>query len=242
MTLSYFDVQCTSVSRSPIFDISTCMILKQVTSRCQKWMKESCIDVFDPVGCPAALVFCEKHLVEPVLRSGLNPYDLRKECEGGIDDALCYPVAKHIVRYLERPDVRSELGVDPSLPQDFAMCSTTVGNRFDSRMDGAHPTHLYVAALLERNVKTLIFAGVADFMCNWVGNERWTLALEWTGREAFSSAKLREWFVGGKVAGVTRSAGGLTFATIHNAGHMVPYDRPRESLEMVQRWLAGKDL
>jgi cathepsin A (carboxypeptidase C) len=140
------------------------------------------------------------------------------------------------------------------------MCSTTVGDRFDSNMDGAHPTHLYVAALLERNIKTLIFVGVADFLCNWVGNERWTLALDWTGKDAFSSTKLREWYVSDKVAGMTRSAGGLTYATIFNAGHMVcgsflvldailwfvtskvPYDRPRESLEMVQRWLAGQNL
>jgi len=33
----------------------------------------------------------------------------------------------------------------------------------------------------------------------------------------------------------------LTFATIEGAGHMVPYDKPKESLELVQRWLTGKD-
>ena len=108
------------------------------------------------------------------------------------------------------------------------MCSNSVSNLFDAHLDAARPTYLYVAALLERNVKVLIYAGVADWICNWVGNERWTLALDWTGREEFSSKKLREWYVGDKVAGMTRSARGLTFATILEAGHMVrifPEDR-----------------
>lgn len=48
-----------------------------------------------------------------------------------------------------------------------------------------------------------------------------TLELEWTGQADFASQALREWKVNGTVAGVTRSAGPLTFVTIHGAGHMV---------------------
>lgn len=48
-----------------------------------------------------------------------------------------------------------------------------------------------------------------------------TLELEWTGQQAFVSQALREWTVDGHVAGLTRSAGPFTFATIYGAGHMV---------------------
>ena len=48
-----------------------------------------------------------------------------------------------------------------------------------------------------------------------------TLNLEWTGKDAFGSQPLRDWKVGGKTVGVTRSAGPLTFVTIQGAGHMV---------------------
>ena len=48
-----------------------------------------------------------------------------------------------------------------------------------------------------------------------------TLELEWTGQEAFVAEPLRDWTVGGKAAGLTRSAGAFTFATVHGAGHMV---------------------
>lgn len=48
-----------------------------------------------------------------------------------------------------------------------------------------------------------------------------SLALEWTGQQAFVSQPLRNWTVEDKVAGVTRSAGSFTFATVAGAGHMV---------------------
>ena len=48
-----------------------------------------------------------------------------------------------------------------------------------------------------------------------------TLELEWTGQEAFVAEPLRDWTVDGKAAGLTRSAGAFTFATVHGAGHMV---------------------
>ena len=87
-----------------------------------------------------------------------------------------------------------------------------------------------------------------------------TLALEWTGQDAFVAEPLRDWTVDGKVAGVMRSAGAFTFATIYGAGHMVcshrllvvsecgrlhnqvPYDKPKESLELVRRWLAEEQI
>ena len=151
------------------------------------------------------------------------------------------------------------LGVDPAVQKNFTSCSTKVGRGFARTLDAYRPTQHYVAALLERGVKALIYVGKNDWICNHVGNERWTLDLEWTKHDEFSSRPLREWIVDGKAAGMTRSAGGLTFATIEGAGHMVrfflltfmgdsltlpqvPYDKPKESLELVNRWLSGKDL
>lgn len=48
-----------------------------------------------------------------------------------------------------------------------------------------------------------------------------TLALEWSGQDTFVAEALHDWTVDGKLAGLTRSAGPFTFATIQGAGHMV---------------------
>ena len=55
-----------------------------------------------------------------------------------------------------------------------------------------------------------------------MGNEAMTLGLEWTKKDEFRREPLHVWTIkGNKIAGLTRSGGGLTFATIVGAGHMV---------------------
>lgn len=130
-------------------------------------------------------------------------------------------MSRYIREYLDKPDVRSLLGVDASLTTNFTSCSSEVGEAFSLAQDLYHPTSAYVGALLERGVRVLIYVGTYDLVCNWVGNERWTLTLDWSGKEEFTREPLREWKVGGKTAGRTRSAKGFTFATIEGAGHMV---------------------
>ncbi len=88
-------------------------------------------------------------------------------------------------------------------------------------MDESRRTHFHIAALLERDVRVLIYVGTYDWICNWVGNERWVMNLEWSGREEFVNSELREWKVDGRKVGVVRSQQGFTFATIDGAGHMV---------------------
>ncbi|KAF6758881.1 serine carboxypeptidase, partial [Ephemerocybe angulata] len=243
MFAAYYDMACTPATRHPILDIATCVRMKQAVPRCMKWAQQGCVDTFDQFSCQAAISFCGAEIVEPFFASGLNPYDISVECDGPISDTLCYPVTKHISSFLDRPETRKLIGVDHSLKStNFSSCSDTVGIDFISNLDEFHPTYHYVANLLDRGIRALIYVGKNDWICNHVGNEKWTQNLEWSGQDGFRSLSKREWVVGGKVAGETKSFGGLTFATIEGAGHMVPYDKPVESLYLVNRWLAGKEL
>ncbi|KIK51960.1 hypothetical protein GYMLUDRAFT_50249 [Collybiopsis luxurians FD-317 M1] len=244
MTLSYYDMACTPASVAPILDISTCVAMKNIIPRCQKMARESCIDQFDTIGCGAAASFCNGMLLGPFWDTGMNPYDISKPCNGSVETTLCYPVTATIADFLSRKSIRKKLGVDAAVAVNFSSCNDDVSTAFTGTLDILHSSKLYVAGLLERGVKVLIYVGSYDWICNWVGNERWTLALEWSGQEEFASQKLREWTVAGVKAGVTRSAknGLFTFATVEGAGHMVPYDKPKEALTMVQRWLAGEAL
>ncbi|THU77848.1 alpha/beta-hydrolase [Dendrothele bispora CBS 962.96] len=79
-------------------------------------------------------------------------------------------------------------------------------------------------SLLERGVHVLVYVGDLDWACNWLRNEN--------GQRELGKKKLREWEVEGRRNGDDEE---LTFAT-------VPYNRPKESLVMVQRWMAGKEM
>ena len=111
------------------------------------------------------------------------------------------------------------LGVDKA--RNFSTISRAVNSAFLAAGDKTHDSKQYVVELLARGVKILIYAGTHDFICNWLGNERWTLDLDWPGRSEFSSIPLQEWFVDGSPAGKTRTYGNFSFATIYAAGHLV---------------------
>ncbi|KAJ7435486.1 Alpha/Beta hydrolase protein [Mycena galericulata] len=238
MLPAWYEMQCSAASVAPVQDIQTCLHMKARLARCSKWFKESCQDQFDLINCEAARAFCGVSLMEPFFTTGLNPYDVTKKCVGG-DSGLCYDEIEEISKYLNQADVQATLGVNIS---KYDTCSNDVGVAFSLTLDMMKGAKDYVGALLERGVRVLVYAGTYDWVCNWVGNEAWTRGLEWTGRAEFSAQPLREWMVGGKRAGHAREANGFTFATVDAAGHMVPYDKPRESLEMVNRWVAGEPL
>ena len=97
-----------------------------------------------------------------------------------------------------------------------------------------------VAETLDAGVRVLIYAGEYDFMCNWLGNQAWTDALAWSGAEQFAAAANQTWsLASGEEAGSFKSAAGLTFLKVKDAGHLVPHDVPAASLEMVVRHFAG---
>ncbi|EJD36520.1 serine carboxypeptidase [Auricularia subglabra TFB-10046 SS5] len=240
MSWSYYDMTCTNASVDPILPISTCVRMKAALPRCKAWHTENCLDKFDGLACGAANDFCVVELTLPFLLSGRNPYNIAEGCPGGIDD-LCYPLTKHIRAFLDRADVRRQLGVDKSVG-NFTSCAWDVNGAFREKLDQVKISDPYVAELLQRNIPVLVYVGTYDWICNWVGNLAWTSALKWPGHEAFNSQELREWTVDGARAGLVKSAGPLTYATVDAAGHMVPYDKPAQALEMLNRWLAGKDL
>ena len=76
--------------------------------------------------------------------------------------------------------------------------------------------------MLDAGIEVMIYAGVEDLICNWLGNYRWVNALPWNGAKAWAASDLRPWLVDGSVAGEVRQAQGLTFVKVHGAGHMVP--------------------
>jgi len=95
---------------------------------------------------------------------------------------------------------------------------------------------LVIPEMLESGVRGLVYAGDQDFICNWVGNTRWVDALLWSGADAYNKTEPVEGTVDGKPAWVVRSAGPLSFMRVYDAGHMVPMDKPKQSMLMIDKF------
>lgn len=77
--------------------------------------------------------------------------------------------------FLNQQNIRDDLGVNASAGK-FEGCNNPVGDRFNDNLDAYYPTQFYIAGLLERGVRVLIYVGDYDWACNWV---RHTEGLVW---------------------------------------------------------------
>ena len=69
---------------------------------------------------------------------------------------------------LDRPDIRKTIGVDRKVAANFSRCNDDIITRFNQTLDWVFPADYYISALLERDIRVLLYVGVNDWICNWV--------------------------------------------------------------------------
>eukprot|EP01123_Difflugia_compressa_P013788 TRINITY_DN6622_c0_g1_i1.p1 TRINITY_DN6622_c0_g1~~TRINITY_DN6622_c0_g1_i1.p1 ORF type:complete len:431 (-),score=75.01 TRINITY_DN6622_c0_g1_i1:183-1475(-) len=187
---------------------------------------------------PAAFEECslstEGVLADAELQAGrtINVYDVTIPCQV---EPLCYDFSDADT-YLNLADVKAGLGASPNVTWED--CNQAVHLLFLDDWVGNFADD--VPAILAANVDVLIYSGTNDFICNYIGGSRWVSAMKWPGQTAYNAASYVNWEVDGKVAGQSKSAQGLTFLQVYNAGHMVPMNQPVNSLAMVQQFIQQK--
>jgi len=184
-------------------------------------------------GCVATFAACNLALVTPVQLTGINLYDVRQKCQ---HLPLCYDFS-NVQKFLDQDSVRKALGVGD---RKWASCNMLVNEMF--RGDWMQHFQIVFPEMLAAGIRVLIYAGDEDFICNYMGNKAWTLAMDWPNKDAFNAAGDHSWMISGKStpAGLARTANNFTFLQVHDAGHMVPMDQPDAALQMLETFLNNK--
>lgn len=91
----------------------------------------------------------------------------------------------------------------------------------------------------------LFYFGMADFVCNHVSGEKMIDALPWDRAPSWALAERYVWKINNDdgdpaPSGYVKKFENLSLLKIANAGHMVPMEKPAESLEMM-RILVGRE-
>ncbi|KAK9078519.1 hypothetical protein SSX86_002576 [Deinandra increscens subsp. villosa] len=154
-------------------------------------------------------------------------YDIRRQD--------CYDMSG-TEKFLSSASVKKALGVPQDI--DFVSCSGTVYRAMME--DIMRNLEVGLPELLEDGIKMLVYAGEYDLICNWLGNYRWVEAMKWSGQLEFKASSVTKFEVDGKEAGLLKKHGPLTFLKVRDAGHMVPMDQPKASLQMLKMWIDGK--
>ncbi|KAJ9650863.1 hypothetical protein H2198_009833 [Neophaeococcomyces mojaviensis] len=230
----YRPMACGDGGWPAVLDKQSCQSMDNALPRCQSLI-QNCYDSESVWSCVPAAIYCNNALLAPYQRTGQNVYDVRGKCKDSSN--LCYPELGWISKWLNEKSVMKALGVEVD---GYDSCNFDINRNFLFQGDWMKPFHRLVPGILEK-IPVLIYAGDADFICNWLGNKAWSEALEWPGHKDFANAEMEDLRIDGEKTGrkigEVKTHGNFTFMKIHAGGHMVPLDQPEASLEFFNRWI-----
>ncbi|KAK4032356.1 Alpha/Beta hydrolase protein [Parachaetomium inaequale] len=175
-----------------------------------------------------------------VTAAARGPYDIAHP----LNDPFPPP---HHRGYLTQSSVLAALGV----PVNYTPTSLAVNTAFNAAFDPLRAGFLDdLAFLLDNNnnsdVKVHLVYGDRDFMANWLGGEKSSLAVPWHGQKVFAEEAgyapllLQD---GKTEGGLTRQVGGrFSFTRVFQAGHEVPAYQSEAAYEVFRRAMGGWDV
>lgn len=228
----YGPMMCGKGGVPAVVDEDTCQQVDDAAKQCIP-MIQKCYDTLDSDDCVNAVTVCNNNVLG-LYPGTLNPYDETKPCEQAHDNG-CYQETDYMTEWLNLPSTLEAIGAK----HNWTGTSMTVYDDFTQVTgDWMLPVVRDIPEIL-KEVPVLIYAGDHDFICNWLGQKKWTENLEWPGKSGFNSAQFKPFSAGGSQHGEVRNHENFTFLRIFDAGHMVPHDQPVATLNMINRWMSG---
>ncbi|EJD54382.1 serine carboxypeptidase [Auricularia subglabra TFB-10046 SS5] len=226
-----------------------CAGLRNTATTCAR-LVEACYTTNSRLACIPAGHYCLTQMSRAFDKLGLNPYDVRRPCDREGHGNMCYPELGWIETFLNQPDTKRAVGAKQDIT--FKSCNPEIAQNFAQQGDTMRNSAALLPDLLNAGVRVLVYAGNTDYMCNFIGNERWMERLGGHAMAAeFARAEKKLWGITGRStpAGKVRASGGapggagyFTFVEIHEAGHMAPYDQPEAALQMINKWVFDRSL
>lgn len=136
----------------------------------------------------------------------------------------------YTISWLNRPDVKKALHVRADATT-WSACNNFI-NVVYNRTDVAASMIPYYEYLATKPLKIWVYSGDDDSVCATWAEQQWVWKFP-------ASSRWNPWHVDNQVAGYQVHFKGLSFVTVHGAGHMVPSTRPKEALELLKRFLRG---
>ncbi|KAG0124111.1 carboxypeptidase [Tuber indicum] len=179
--------------------------------------------------CDNANKYCS--IIRDVYRnSGRGYYDIVAERR----DPFPY---YYYLEYLNNATVQEAIGT----PVNYTQSNSNVYRAFDSTGDFVRGGEVEdIAYLLGRGVKVSLIYGDRDYICNYMGGEAVSLAVDYPNKAAFRAAgyediRVNSSYIGGQV----RQHGNFSFVRVYQAGHLVPSYQPETAYVIFDRIIRG---
>jgi len=167
--------------------------------------------------------------------TGLNDYD-------NYMNTNAPPEFDYYAPYLNQPAVRAALHVgNARFPSDPASCERHLLSDF---MVSFVEELVTILDSHDPPYKTLIYSGQLDVIIGAALTEAFLPLVPWSGQAAYRKASKAVWRLtphDTEVAGYARQVGNFTQVVVRAAGHIVPGDQPERALDMIERFVEGRD-
>ena len=167
-----------------------------------------------------------------------NVYDVRLKDSYPSCGMHWPPDLTQLTPYLRRDDVIKALNMDKDKKTGWQECNGQVSSAFRAR--NSKPSRTLLPGLLEK-MPIVLFSGDKDLICNHIGTEQLIQNMEWNGGKGMETqpgmtTPKQDWTFEGEPAGIWQTARNLTYLRFYNSSHMVPFDYPRRTRDMLDRF------
>ena len=117
--------------------------------------------------------------------------------------------------YLTDPSVVKAIGAKSK----YQECPTGILQMFNNTGDNSRPFLSQLSDVVKSGVQTVVWAGDADWICNWFGGKAAAEAVSFGGQAAFQSKELAPYTVGGDHGGDFKQQDNFGFLRVFGSGH-----------------------
>ncbi|KAF2636061.1 alpha/beta-hydrolase [Massarina eburnea CBS 473.64] len=215
--------------------------IEAMQSKCVQKLSSGSKDRVDTPECESIMIAIlqeTKDTKADRMHQCVNMYDVRLR-----DDDSCGmnwpPDLATVTPWLHQANVVEALHINKDKKTGWQECNGAVSSHF--RAKNSQPTIEFLPDLMAE-IEVVLFSGDQDLICNHLGTEALIDGMTWNGEKGFQTspgvyAPRRDWTFEGEPAGTYQQARNLTYVVFYNSSHMVPFDYPRRTRDMLDRFM-----
>lgn len=186
---------------------------------------QACTSSRSNSACSNADNTCYNDIEGPLSQAAdFDVYDIREPSNDP------YPPETYVT-YLQSSAVVKAIGAKST----YQECPNAPYNKFSTTGDDARSFLSTLSTVVSTGLTTLIWAGDADWICNWFGNLDVANSIQYSGQSTFASKALALYTVNGVQGGTFKTVSNLSFLRVFGAGHEVPYYQPALALQVFKQ-------
>ncbi|TVY44203.1 Carboxypeptidase S1 [Lachnellula subtilissima] len=229
---AYVDFSYNNTYKSMISASEHKSYLSTYNSDCLPLLKECSSTTGSDSACENADNTCYNDIEGPLSEIGdFDVYDIREPSNDP------YPPSTYST-YLQSSSVVKAIGAKST----YSECPDAPYEKFSNTGDDARSFISTLSKVVRSGITVTLWAGDADWICNWFGGLVVADSVTYSGSSAFASKAVTNYTVDGTAGGTFKTEGNLSWLRVFGAGHEVPYYQPKLALQVFKQTMQKQPL